>query len=195
LTADFGAAGQGVGAGIIATLAFTLVPVLRTAGVAPLRVLRRDVSISPTQSVRMMAVLGLLAALATVLMLSVTQSDSWRVGLAFTGAVVVSTLLLWAIAVALARFARLLARNARRYTVRQGIANLHRPGNQTVSVMIAVGLGVMLLSTLLVLERSLQEAIAVDRRTELPNLFVIDIQPEQGEGVTRLLRDAGVNDA
>ncbi len=193
LTPRFGAVAlsvaHGVAAGVIATMAFTLVPVLRTAAVAPLRVLRRDVDISAAYHWRVIAGIGLVLALGVVLVISIAESDSWTVGAAFTGAVTVSALLLWALAKVLIWLATKASKRARSYAVRQGVANLHRPGNQTVSVLVALGLGMMLLSTLLILERSLQSAMAIERRDELPNLFVIDIQPDQTAGFRDLLAD------
>jgi putative ABC transport system permease protein len=73
------------------------------------------------------------------------------------------------------------------FHVRQGIANLHRPGNQTRSVIVAVGMGFVLLGTLLILQQSLRQLLALEQRTELPNLFIIDIQPDQRAGVQQLL--------
>jgi putative ABC transport system permease protein len=128
---------------------------------------------------------GAAAAFAFVLLLTVTETESLWVGVWFTAAV-------GAALVALAGVARLamvgarLLRRLPRYHLRQGIANLYRPGNQTIAVISAVGTGVLLLASIAIIERSLQEVIAVERREELPNLFIIDIQPDQRASVEEL---------
>ena len=54
-------------------------------------------------------------------------------------------------------------------------------------------MGFLLLGTLLILQTSLERLLALERRDDLPNLFVIDIQPDQREGVLAALADPAVS--
>lgn len=181
----------GVTAGLLSTIAFTLWPIWQTALVSPLRVFRRDVETPNKKRVTLHLVwVCLLGAIVTGgFFLSTGAFRS--VGAAFGLAVVLASGALSLLATALTRGARWLAHRTRSYAVRQGIANLHRPGNQTKGVVVALGLGVLLLCTMFTLQYSLQTAIAVDQRRELPNLFVIDIQTEQLPEVRQVVQRAG----
>src|SRR5690606_13919192 len=112
----------------------------------------------------------------------------------FALAVVLASGALWVLALLLVRLARFAAARLGSYAIRQGVANLHRPGNQTTSVVVSIGLGVLLVSSMLILQRSLEDAIAVDKSRELPNLFVIDIQTDQVEQVMGEIRRSGARD-
>lgn len=181
----------GVTAGLFSTIAFTLWPIWQTALVSPLRVLRRDVETlnkkSMTLRIVWMCSLGVLVLGGFFLSAGAFRS----VAAAFGLAVVVASCALHGLATVLTRCARWLAHRARSYAVRQGILNLYRPGNQTKSVVLALGLGVLLLCTMFTLQYSLQKAIAVDQRRELPNLFVIDIQTDQLREVRQVIQRAG----
>ncbi len=77
--------------------------------------------------------------------------------------------------------------------VRQGIANLYRPRNQTRSVVVALGFGVALLATLYLVEANLlgQVQFTALATPGQPNLVFVDIQPDQEAGVDSLVVGAG----
>jgi putative ABC transport system permease protein len=77
------------------------------------------------------------------------------------------------------------------YVWRQGLASLHRPANQTTAVVLALGFGVFLLASLLVLERNLLRDLDTIAEPERPNLAFFDIQPGQRPALDALLREAG----
>ena len=76
--------------------------------------------------------------------------------------------------------------------VRQGVANLFRPHNQTVPVILTVGFGLYLMGSLQVVQRNLLDQFAFDVRPDRPNLVIFDIQRDQREGVERMLRERGL---
>jgi putative ABC transport system permease protein len=184
---------RGIGAGLVATFAFTLLPLWGTATVSPLRVLRREAAETdetPTKR-RLSKFLALLLTGGVsgllVLLLALLETRSLSSALTFAVAVAGALGLLAATARLVTWGARLVAPRLSSYTVRQGVANLHRPGNQTLSTIVAVGLGVTLLSTVAVLQHSLTRALSIDEHSELPNLFLIDVLPEQLDGVKATL--------
>lgn len=186
---------HGLAAGVLSTFAFTLVPVWRTSQVAPLRVLGRSSDgLRPLGAARFTGVIGAGAALLCVFVLAIAETESFGVGAAFTLAIVVALLVLFGLARAISALAARAGPRLRGFHLRQGIANLHRPGNQTSAVIVAVGMGFLLLGTLLIFQRSLQDLLAFERQGDLPNLFVIDVQPDQVQDVESLLREAGAAD-
>lgn len=76
----------------------------------------------------------------------------------------------------------------KRTAFRMALANLHRPGAPTASVMISLGLGVTLLAAIAQIEGNV--AGQVDRRVaeEAPAFFFVDIQPGQLDGFMETAR-------
>lgn len=191
---SWGAAAHGMAAGLVSTLGFTWVPIWRTASVAPLRVLGRTASaLAPVGLARFAGALGLGTALLSVFVLSLAETESLRIGLAFSGGIALALAALAGLSRLVIGLARRLAPRLGSFHLRQGVANLHRPGNQTSAVVVAVGMGFLLIGTLLILQTSLQQLLALERRDDLPNLFVIDIQPDQRAGVQALLSRPAVS--
>jgi putative ABC transport system permease protein len=195
LSPSLSAALHGASTGLVATFAFTLLPIFRTAGVSPLRVLgRAGDALAPLGGSRRAGLVALAAALSSVFVLSVMETDSARIAVIFTLAIGAALLVLFALAYGIVRAARRLGPRLPSFHLRQGVANLERPGNQTSAVIVALGLGFVLLGTLLIFQRSLESMLAIEERTELPNLFVIDIQPEQQADVEAQLSAAGAEE-
>ena len=130
--------------------------------------------------------------LATVIALAVSQAPAPVVGLVFAGAIGVTTVALWVAARILTFGARRLLPTRAPYVVRQGVANLFRPHNQTTPVTLAVGFGVFLLGTVFLVQRNLLDRLAFESGSDRPNLVVFDIQSDQIEGVRGLLAGASV---
>ena len=74
---------------------------------------------------------------------------------------------------------------------RQGLANLYRPANQTRMVVLALGFGVFLLSTLLLVQHNLLRDLRVDRGATRPNVVFFDVQPDQRDDVAARVAAAG----
>ena len=180
----------GIGIGVWVALAFGLLPLLDVRNVSPLQALRR--AVEPVRRWTERWALAAKALLAvTVVGLSVSQAPVPAAGLAFAGAIGAATFALWLTARALTAAARRFFPRRTPYVVRQGIANLFRPQNQTVPVILAVGFGVFLLGTLRLVQDNLLAWLAFETDGPRPNLVVFDIQPEQADGVRELLASAG----
>src|SRR5690606_2811243 len=128
----------------------------------------------------------------SVLLLIVYQSQSLGVGLAMAAGIGGTLLLLWLAARAAARLLRRSPRGGLPYTVRQGIANLYRPGNQTVTVVLALGFGAFLIATLILTQANILRPLAVNTETRF-NLILLDVQADQVEPVARILARHGVD--
>ena len=78
------------------------------------------------------------------------------------------------------------------YVWRQGLANLYRPHNQTLTLILALGLGTFLIATLYLLQTSLLENIETLGGDEQPNMILFDIQSDQRQAVTALVDSFGL---
>lgn len=184
-------AGLGIGVGTAGL--FALLPLLQLRDVSPLRVLRRDLDAGPApRPARWWRLLVAAMMVAGLVALSRWQAPRPLVGYAFAAAVLVTTAALWLTAKGLIWATRRWFPRRASYVIRQGIANLFRPQNQTVAVMLAIGFGVFLITTLYVVQRSLVAQFALDAQPDRPNLVFFDVQPDEKDSVARILGAHGV---
>jgi putative ABC transport system permease protein len=128
--------------------------------------------------------------LGTVTALSISQAPRYQAGLAFAGAITATTIALWVTARLLRGAVRRFFPHRAPYVVRQGLANLYRPQNQTMPVILAIGFGVFLLGTLHLVQRNILDQLAFDASADQPNLVIFDIQPDQVDGVRSIVSGA-----
>ncbi|HXG52191.1 MAG TPA: ABC transporter permease [candidate division Zixibacteria bacterium] len=178
--------------GMAAAALFALLPLVGLRKVAPLAALRA--SCEPVKSPARDPVLW---ALGTILVVGIlgfaaAAAGRWLHGLWFTAAILVVSALLTGLARGSALLARKITPAFFPFPWRQGLANLHRPDNQTAALTLAVGLGTFLLATLYGVRGMLLNQV-LDRVGEgEPNLVLFDVQQDQRDGVAALLRSFGI---
>lgn len=190
-TFSWSAVGLGVGMGLWVALVFAFLPLLAVRRVSPLSALRRPYESERSSWDRWSVVASLSLAGSTVA-LAAYQVGSWRRGAIFALAIGVALLLLWAAAWVLIRAMHRWLPARWPYVWRQGLANLHRPANQTVTLVLAIGFGAFLLGTLYLVQFNLLRQLSTAGGPARPNLVLFDIQPDQLPAIERELRDAGL---
>lgn len=189
---DAVAIASGLALGLWVALLFALLPLLKIKGVAPLRALRRDFEPHAPLAEPWRLAIGA-AMLISLVAVSIWQAPNALVGLWFAGGLVASLLVLSLAAAALMRVTRRTLPRRAPYWLRQGVANLFRPRNQTLAVTLALGLGVFLIAALHVVQHNLLSQLDVGRGPDRPNLALFDIQLDQRDGVTQLLSQRGAS--
>jgi len=195
----------GLGTGLLTTLLFCLPPLLDVRGVRPVLVLRRLVEPGPVGLRGWLAswwARRLQLGISVVVILALggiawALSDSAKVGtwfaLLFTVALVV-LLVLAAVALRTLRFLLNRVRLRLPSSLRQGLANLYRPGNQSAAVLAALGTGVMLILTVYLMQASLLRDLRATASPKLPNIFLVDVTTDEVAGVKEFfLHAAGVS--
>lgn len=172
---------------------FSLLPLLGIRDVSPLAVLRRPFEPPKHRRRDPRRVIAALLLAAGVVLIACLQAPNLSSGLVFAAAI--GTAL-----GALSLSALLLTRGIRRffptrwpYVWRQGLANLYRPANQTLVVVLSLGFGAFLLNTLYLVHYSLLRDLHLDASGQRPNLALFDIQPDQKAPVEAELRQAGLS--
>jgi putative ABC transport system permease protein len=177
---------QAVGIGVMVSLLFSLVPLLRVRHIRPSLLLRRqDVATGRRDWLRV-AVAGVVGA--ALIGVAGWQAGSWRVGVAVCGGFAALALVLHAAGWALVRATAPLAR-ARAFAVRHAVLHLNRPGNQTRVVLMAVGLGAFFIIGIRGIQSNLLRDFALEAGPTTPDLFLIDIQADQVAGLQRFLEE------
>jgi len=188
---------QGSVIGVMLLFGFSLPPILQLKRVSTLRVLRREFSDGELPPSRLIGGYALgLAALAGLMF--------WVAGEIRLGAYVVggfsAAMLVFAIVARLAiRLAALVRGGARTRTGqggigwRYGLASLERRSAASVVQIVALALGFMALLLLTVTRNDLLDAWRRAIPPEAPNRFVVNIQPDQLDGVRRFFAENSLN--
>lgn len=181
----------GIGLGVWVSGIFALLPLLGVRRVSPLMTLRRDYEAPRRRWDPILMTAGLLLLVSIVLLASVQVRSLWE-GAVFTGGALAVLVVLWLAALSLIRGVRRWFPSRWPYLLRQGLANLYRPANQTVTVVLSLGFGAFLLSTLYLVQHNLLRQFRLDGAGGTrPNLMFFEIQPDQGVGVAQVMADAG----
>jgi putative ABC transport system permease protein len=185
-----GAVAQGLALGLLVSLLFSALPLLRIRHIRPNMLLRESEADAGARGVDLLRWTIALAVLAGLVFLTSWQAGSLRVGAFFVAGLGVAALVLYAAAWALV-YAVGRARGLGTFAVRQAVNSMHRPGNQTRVIVMAVGLGAFLVLAVQTLQANLLDEFDVARRGQLANMYLIDVQKDQVEGLRELIRDAG----
>ena len=197
---DLLTAGQGMSIGLLATLLFTLPPLLSVRRIRPGVIFRREMEeAKPGWRTRLAQSKASLIAGALIIfgiggiaasLTTGSNQDALQTGAYFTGSLIVSLIVLSAIAWLLLWSLRKFARNSPvklPVSIRHGIANIYRPGNHAQAALVALGIGVMFTLTVYLVQHGL---LAEMRRTAppgMPNVFLIDVSPRDKAAVQQLV--------
>lgn len=179
-------AAAGLGIGVWVAVIFALIPLLEVRDVPPLQALRQDFEGStPRLDAPRIAAYGLLAG--SVLLLCAIEAPEPDIGVGFAVALAVAVGAITLSGWGLTRVTRRYFPSRAPYPIRQGIANLFRPQNQTVAVTLALGFGAFVIGTVVEVEGNIREDLTLSFGEGRPNLLFFDIQTDQLDGVVALL--------
>jgi putative ABC transport system permease protein len=159
--------------GLLTALAFALWPLGRAHDISVSKLFRDQIAAErawprPRYVFATVAIVAVLAALAIL-----TTYDH-RVAAFFVVAAAIVFLLLRLIAILTMWIARRVPRQ-RSTILRLAIANIHRPGALTPSVVLSLGLGLALLVTLIQIDGNLHREFAAALPEQAPSFFFLDI--------------------
>ena len=179
----------GIGIGCLISISFVLLPLLNVRRVSPLSALRGQAEFRSTRwrdPYSWMAITVVVAALS-LLAVKLSPSSNPMLGIGFMVALGLILLVLMLVAKAITWIARRLVSIRWPYVLRQGLANLHRPRNQTSLFQLSAGLGVCLIVTLLLLQGMLITQLGVKTLEGKADTFLINVQPGQTRGVLEIM--------
>lgn len=168
---------MGVLLGLVMSVLFALLPLLRTWYVSPLEVLRfSGESSKQSTKVRYIAIAVLVLFLYSF---SFWLLKDWFYALAFIGGILITFGVLAGIATATMKLVKTYFPKGAGFTTKQSLLNLFRPNNQTIVLLVAIGLGTFLISTLYFTKDILLNKAEIGQTSESANLITLDVQPDQ----------------
>ena len=197
----------GMGTGLLTTLLFCLPPLLDVRAVRPVLVLRRLVESGPegikgwlarwwARRLQLGIAVVVIAALGAI---AWALSDSAKIGtwfaimffIALVVLLVLAAVALWAVRFVLDRVRLQLPSS-----LRHGLANLYRPGNQSAAVLAALGTGVMLILAVYLMQAQLLRELKETASPKLPNIFLMRCNSDEVDGVRNFFaHQSGVTQA
>ncbi len=167
----------------IALAGFGMLPIVKAGRVNVMRVLQRDYSGLDSSSL----VAGLLGLLATYLVVFLLSRDLVLSAIVVLGVV--------AMLVVFSLFGRLMITVVRRLAgerFRLSTAGLQRRSASSIVQLAAFAMGIMALLLISIVRVDLLSAWEQDMPEGAPNVFVVNIQPDQVEGFGQRLVDQGI---
>ena len=180
----------GLGIGVWVALLFALRPLIALRRVSPLQALRRQPDEEALRRARRdpLRITLSLAIVVSVLDLGLSRADTVERGLGFTVAIAVAISVLYLSASLLSWVARKMLRPSWPFPIRQGIASLYRPGNQTRAVVLALGFGVFLMGTLYQVQSNILRSLGARLGESRANVVFFDVQDRQKPGIDSIVR-------
>ncbi len=178
---------QGIISGVVISLLFALLPLVSVRNISPLYTLRLSVEHIKFRDPLKWLVYALI--LFFVAGFTWWQIHDWRQAIIFTASILVAFLLLSGVALTLRWLVRRFFPASWNYLWRQGFANLYRPNNQTLILIVTIGLGAAFIGTLYFIQDILISRVTLSGSGNQPNMVLFDIQNSQRDSVAALAKD------
>ena len=176
--------------GLFMSVLFAILPLLGTWYVSPLQVLRIQEN-KVTRS-RSAVFLVFTTIMVFILLFCYWLLRDWRYAFAFVAGILVTFSILAGVAALLMKGIKRFFPNSWGFIARQSLLNLFRPNNQTMVLLLAIGVGTFLISTLYFTKDILLAKASLEDSANSPNLILLDIQSEQKEAVTNSITPKGL---
>jgi len=181
------AIGQGIILGVIISILFALLPLISIRNISPLNTLR--ISYEDINLIRdPLRWLVYLLILLFIITFTFFQLGSWLASIFFTIGILVAFLILAFTAWLLMKVMRVIIRSSWGYLWRQGFANLYRPNNQTIILIVSIGLSTAFICTLFFIQSILINQVNLSSSGNQANMILFDIQTTQKKAIAGLTR-------
>lgn len=182
---------QGIVLGVLISVLFALLPLIGIRNVSPLNTLRMSLDETSPVKDKLSWVVYILIALF-IFGFAYLQLDGFLQTVAFTAALAGAFLALYGMAVLLIWLVRRFFPVSWSYLWRQGLSNLFRPNNQTVILVVSIGLGTAFIATLILAQNMLISRVELSASENQPNMVLFDIQSSQKDAVSELVAAQGL---
>ncbi|WP_254534394.1 MULTISPECIES: ABC transporter permease [unclassified Sphingobacterium] len=181
---------EGIGLGVVIAVLFALLPLLAVRNISPLNSIRISDKEESMFKDKMSWWVYLLILIFITGFARLQMAD-WIQTLVFVAGVGITFLLLYGVAKAFTYLIRKFFPKGWPYLWRQGLSNLYRPNNQTVILMISIGLGTALISTMFLVQDLLINRVKISSEQSQANMLMFDIQPSQHESLSKMAKEEG----
>jgi putative ABC transport system permease protein len=172
--------------GAVISVLFSMLPLVAVRFVPPLTVLRANFEGARIYSKTKIITLILIAIFPIAF--ASYQTKSIVTGLLFFLGLVTALACLAGVAMILLVLVRKFFPYRAGFIWRHSLSSLFRPNNQTRVLMVTIGLGAFVISTLTIVEQSMLSQVEFRGEDNQSNTILFDIQPDQREGIAGLMK-------
>jgi len=179
---------QGIVTGLVIAVLFALPSLLSVRRISPLNAIR--LSFEPSKATAeplKYVVYGVIFLF--ILGFTELQMDSWTQALIFVACILLAILIFYGLSLLLLGFVRKILPSGLSYAWRQGFSNLYRPNNQTLMLIVSIGLSTALIATLYFVQGILISRVTLSSGKTQANMVLFDIQTNQEKAVASLTRN------
>jgi putative ABC transport system permease protein len=173
--------------GTLVSVLFSILPLISVRFVPPLTVLRSAPSGQKNFSKTKIVVIALIALFP--LGFAALQTKSLLTGTFFFLGLLAALGCLTLVAMFLLFLVRKYFPTQAGFILRHSLSSLFRPNNQTRVLLVTIGLGAFIISTLNIIEQSMLGQVEFTGQENQSNTILFDIQPDQRQGVIKLMED------
>lgn len=177
---------EGITLGVFIAVLFALLPLISLKDISPLLSIRMAFDSSVKNKLKPLHYIIYSLMALFIYGFAYLQIGKPLQALLFCGGLLLTFLLLWLLSKGLMLIMKKVFNNSWSYTVRQGVANLFRPNNQSVLLVVTIGMCTVLLSTLFFIQYLLIDQISISGRGDRPNMVLFDIQTAQKNEIKEL---------
>jgi len=177
---------MGVALGVLMSVLFALLPLLGTWYVSPLEVLRG--SEDNLQKPKKARIAVVLAILLFIYLFSFWMLKDAVNGLIFTAGIFITFAIMAGVANLFIKLIKKFFPSSWGYTKRQSLLNLFRPNNQTMVLVLAIGLGTFLISTLYFTK----DKTSIENKKNDANIILMDVQQKQETAILETFTSKGL---
>jgi putative ABC transport system permease protein len=181
----------GCSLGMLMSVLFALLPLLGTWYVSPLEVLRDSDDNIKKPKIARLIVLSMI--LFFIFLFSFWMLKSVKRGLAFTIGICLTFAVVSGIANVFIKLIKKFFPSSWGYTQRQSLLNLFRPNNQTLVLVLSIGLGTFLISTLYFTKDILLGKTSIENQQQEANIILLDVQSKQAAPVIKTFESNGMD--
>jgi putative ABC transport system permease protein len=176
---------EGLVIGFVITTLFALIPLVSIRNISPLRTLRSSYTNDQKKmDLLQFLIYGLIVG-CLFLFLWILTNDALT-GFLFTLGLVVSFAILFGVSRLIMWMVKKFFPRGWNFVFRQGLSNLFRPNNQTQTLLVSIGLGTAVLTTLFIIQGLILNSVAQMDAGNQPNMILFGIEDDQKAGVEAL---------
>ncbi|SDG49864.1 ABC transporter permease [Psychroflexus sediminis] len=177
---------MGVLLGIFMSVLFALYPLIGTLYISPLQALR--VIKEESKKSRKAVILVSAGIFLFIFLFSLWLLEDWVYSLAFVGGILLTFAILAGVAYLFMQAIRKYFPQQWGFVARQSLLNLFRPQNQTLTLVLAIGVGTFLISTLYFSKDLLLAQASIESQSSSPNMILLDVQSEQRQALSQTIK-------
>ncbi|MGE5944381.1 MAG: ABC transporter permease, partial [Flavobacteriales bacterium] len=178
---------SGILLGIFMSVLFALYPLIGTIYTSPLQTLRIEEN-NNSKSTKA-GLLVLTAIFSFIFLFAYWLLKDITFAFAFLIGIIITFLILGGIAHGFMKAIKKFFPHSWGFVARTSMLNLYRPKNQTLVLVMTIGVGTFLISTLYFSKNLLLAQASIERKANSANMILLDIQNEQIEQVASIITD------